>query len=441
MNIHLVSLGCARNLVDSEGMLGRLRKAGWRISDEPDDAHVIVVNTCSFIESAADESIDTILALARYKTEGVCRSLIVTGCLPERYGEAIGRELPEVDLFLGTGAFDRIVDAVEGVLKERCILPDPDALVMSDPDAPRVQTLPHSAYIKIAEGCSRACTYCIIPKLRGRQKSRPAGEIVAEAERLAAAGTRELILVAQDSTAYGRDIGDGSNLTDLLDRLSAVGDDIWIRVLYGHPESISDDMIRTMADRPNICPYFDLPIQHADDRVLRRMGRRHTQADLLKLFDRIRELAPGAALRTTVIVGFPGETDREFKTLMSFAAAVRFDHLGVFTYSDADDLPSHRLDGHVSPAVARKRRDRLMARQVGISAEKIAGYLDRSLDVLIEESPETGVFIGRTALQAPEVDGLVYVRAPSLPIGRFARVKITDTLEYDLVGEALCART
>ena len=437
MNIHLVSLGCARNQVDSEGMLGRLTQAGWRISEAPDDADVIVVNTCSFIESAADESIDTILALARYKTEGVCRALIVAGCLPERYGEAIGRELPEVDLFLGTGAFDRIVAAASGALaKERCILPDPDAIVLSDPDAPRVQTLPHSAYLKIAEGCSRTCTYCIIPRLRGRQKSRPAGEIVAEARRLIAAGTRELILVAQDSTAYGRELEGGPGLADLLGRLSEIDGGIWIRVLYGHPESISDDILRTMALRPNICPYFDLPIQHASDRVLRRMGRRHTQSDLFRLFDRIREIAPGASLRTTAIVGFPGETDRDFKTLLSFVEAVRFDHLGVFPYSDAEDLPSHRLDGHVSAAVARKRHDRLMARQRDISTEKNARYLGRTLDVLVEESPEAGLFLGRTAFQAPEVDGLVYIRAPDLPIGRFAPVTITDTLEYDLVGEA-----
>ena len=309
---------------------------------------------------------------------------------------------------------------------------------MAGPDAPRVQTLPHLAYLKIAEGCSRTCTYCIIPKLRGRQKSRPEGEIIAEARRLAAAGTRELILVAQDSTAYGQDLDDGSNLADLLGRLSEIGDNnLWIRVLYGHPESISEGTIRMMAERPNICPYFDLPIQHASDRVLRRMGRRHTQADLLRLFDRIRETAPGASLRTTVIVGFPGETDRDFKTLLSFVETVRFDHLGVFTYSDADDLPSHRLDGHVSRTVAQKRHDRLMERQIDISTEKNARYLGQTLDVLIEESPEAGLFLGRTVFQAPEVDGLVYVNAPSLSVGRFAPVSITDTLEYDLVGEAV----
>jgi len=441
MNLHLVSLGCARNLVDSEHMLGRLREAGWRIVEGPDDADVIIVNTCSFIESAADESIDTILELARYKTEGACRALIVTGCLPERYREAIGRELPEVDLFLGTGAFNQILTAVESVIGnlegERCILPDPDAISVSNPDAPRVQTLPHSAYIKIAEGCSRSCTYCIIPKLRGRQKSRPTEEIVAEARRLIGAGTRELVLVAQDATAYGHDLNGDMSLGGLLRRLSDIGDDIWIRVLYGHPESIDDDIIRTMAERSNICPYFDLPIQHASDRMLRRMGRRHTQADLFRLFERIREIAPEASLRTTAIVGFPGETDRDFKTLQSFVETVRFDHLGVFTYSDADDLPSHRLDAHVSRTTARKRHDRLMARQRDISAEKNAAYLDHTLDVLIEESPEADLFLGRTAFQAPEVDGLVYVKGRELPLGHFVPVTIIDTLEYDLVGEAL----
>lgn len=437
MKIHLVSLGCARNQVDSEGMLGRLAQSGWRITEAPDDADVIVVNTCSFIESAAAESIDTILALARYKTEGACRALIVAGCLPERYGEAIGRELPEVDLFLGTGAFNRIVEAASGVLaKERCILPDPDTAPLPDPDAPRVQTLLHSAYLKIAEGCSRTCTYCIIPRLRGRQKSRPAEEIVAEARRLVAAGTRELILVAQDSTAYGRDRAGGPGLAELLERLSEIDGGIWIRVLYGHPESIDDGIIRTMAIRPNICSYFDLPIQHASDGVLRRMGRGHTRSDLFRLFDRIREIAPEASLRTTAIVGFPGETDRDFKALLSFVETVRFDHLGVFIYSDAEDLPSHRLDGHVSNATARKRHDRLMARQRDISEEKNAGYLGRTLTVLVEESPEAGLFLGRTAFQAPEVDGLVYIHGRDLPIGRFASVTITDTLEYDLVGEA-----
>ena len=437
MKIHLVSLGCARNQVDSEGMLGRLARAGWHIAEAPDDADVIVVNTCSFIESAAEESIDTILAMARYKTEGVCRALIVAGCLPERYGKAIGRELPEVDLFLGTGAFDRIVEAASGVLAgERCILPDPDAAALPDPDAPRVQTLPHSAYLKIAEGCSRTCTYCIIPRLRGRQKSRPAEEIVAEARRLVAAGTRELILVAQDSTAYGRDREGGPGLAELLERLSEIDESIWIRVLYGHPESIDDGIIRTMALRPNICSYFDLPVQHASDGVLRRMGRGHTRSDLFRLFDRIREIAPEASLRTTAIVGFPGETDRDFKALLSFVETVRFDHLGVFTYSDAEDLPSHRLDGHVSNATARKRHDRLMARQRDISEEKNAGYLGRTLAVLVEESPEAGLFLGRTAFQAPEVDGLVYIHGRDLLIGGFASVTITDTLEYDLVGEA-----
>ncbi|MDX9817644.1 MAG: radical SAM protein, partial [Desulfococcus multivorans] len=254
--------------------------------------------------------------------------------------------------------------------------------------------------------------------------------------RLVAAGTRELVLVAQDYTAYGHDLTGGMGLGGLLRRLSDIDDDIWIRVLYGHPESIDDDIIRTMAERPNICPYFDLPIQHASDRVLRRMGRRHTQADLFHLFERIREFAPQASLRTTVIVGFPGETDQDFKTLQSFVETVRFDHLGVFTYSDADDLPSHRLDAHVSRKTARKRHDRLMSRQRDISTEKNAAYLDRTLDVLIEESPEADLFLGRTAFQAPEVDGLVYVKGRELPLGRFAPVTIIDTLEYDLVGEA-----
>ncbi|GBC62976.1 ribosomal protein S12 methylthiotransferase RimO [Desulfonema ishimotonii] len=437
MKAHLVSLGCARNLVDSEEMLGRLQQAGWQITDEPETAHVIIVNTCSFIESAVDQSIDTILALAGYKERGLCRTLIVAGCLPERYRADIVREIPEVDVFLGTGAFDRIVEAAEGTLtSENCLLPDPDSIITPVRNVPRVREAGHMAYLKIAEGCSRHCTYCIIPQLRGIQKSRPSARITDEARALIDAGTKELILVAQDTTDYGRDLGTGDDLARLLAALSDLSGDIWLRVLYGHPESITDAMIRVMTERPNICAYFDLPIQHASDAVLKKMGRRHPREDLLRLFEKIRAADPAAALRTTAIVGFPGETEEDFGELLDFAETVRFDHLGVFTYSDSDDLPSHRLPGHVRSEVAQERYDRLMALQVGISDENNQKYLDRTLKVLIEESPEPGLFTGRTAFQAPEVDGMVYVHHEGpLKIGDFAHVRITDTLEYDLVGE------
>lgn len=418
-------------------MLGRLASAGWRIVDAPETAHLIVVNTCSFIEPAADESIDTILELSEYKKAGRCRSLIVAGCLPERYGKAIAEELPEVDLFLGTGAYDRIVDAADGLRPDaRCVLPDPDALPVSAQNVPRVRTPAHTAYLKVAEGCSRHCTYCIIPKLRGKRKSRPPEDILSEARSLIAEGVRELVLVAQDTTDYGRDLNPEIGLSDLLSNLADLSEEVWIRFLYGHPESLDEATILAISERPNICSYYDLPVQHASNTVLQRMGRRHPQAHLRKLFQAIRFMDPKAVLRTTVIVGFPGETDRDFEELVRFVEAVRFDHLGVFTYSDAEDLPSHHLSDPVSLKTAEKRRNQLMERQREIAESVNRQYLDRVLTVLVEESPEPGVYTGRTAFQAPEVDGIVYIHGEAR-IGEFARVRITDTLEYDLVGDVV----
>jgi ribosomal protein S12 methylthiotransferase len=435
MNIHLVSLGCARNLVDSEVMTGKLREAGCVPVPEPEDADVIIINTCSFIEAAANESIDTILALAAFKKSGVCSRLIVTGCLPERYREDIVSALPEVDIFLGTGAYDRIIDAVQDSLKpSSCLLPDPDGITMETADTARDMSTGSAAYLKIAEGCDRHCTYCIIPRLRGRQKSRSMGDIVAEAEKFAAAGVRELTLVSQDTTAYGKDLDDPADLSLLLERLSRIPCDIWIRFLYGHPESITDAVIRSVADHPRICPYFDIPVQHASDAVLRRMGRQYGRKDLLRLFECIRTTVPEASLRTTVIVGFPGETDADFDLLLSFVKEIRFDHLGVFVYSDADDLPSHLLPDPVPTAIARRRHKRLMAAQKKISAENNLSYLEKIIPVLVESTPEKGVYMGRTRFQAPEVDGVTIIHADQLEIGDVIRVRITDTLEYDLIG-------
>lgn len=435
MNIYLVSLGCARNLVDSEVMSGKLKSAGHCLIQDPEDADVIIVNTCSFIEAAANESIDAILELAACKKEGECRQLIVTGCLPQRYGEEIVSALPEVDIFLGTGAYDRILDAIEKKpMMPACMLPDPDMIVVDSADVPREITTGPAAYLKIAEGCSRHCTYCIIPRLRGRQKSRSISDIVAEAEKLAASGVRELTLVAQDTTAYGQDLPEAADLSMLLERLSRISDDIWIRCLYGHPESITDAMIETTAAHQNICPYFDIPVQHASDAVLKRMGRHYGRDMLFKLFEKIRRVLPEAALRTTLITGFPGETDADFRQLLSFVSEVRFDHLGVFVYSDADDLPSHHLSNPVSAAIARHRRDRLMKMQKKISAQKNQAHLGKIYPVLVESSPETGVYLGRTRFQAPEVDGLTILHMEHPSVGDIVSVQITDTLEYDLVA-------
>lgn len=439
MKVYLESLGCARNQVDSEEMLARLNDAGCQVTADPAAADAIVVNTCSFIESAADESIETILAMAAYKQTGNCRKLVVTGCLPERYREATARELPEVDAFLGTGAFDRIVDALTAEAPAgHCLLPDPDS-IRTDGSLERSSSVPHAAYLKIAEGCSRSCTYCIIPKLRGRQKSRPREVLLAEARHLAAAGVRELTLVAQDSTAYGCDLEPPLSLADLLDELATALPEVWIRVLYGHPLSLRDEVLAVVVGRDNICPYFDIPIQHSSSALLRSMGRGHDRDTLVQLFEKIRAQVPEAVLRTTVIVGFPGETEADFEDLLAFAEAVRFDHLGVFTYSDADDLPSHQLPDPVPEDIARERRDRLMALQMEISEENLARFHGRSGPVLVEEEEEPGLWVGRSMAQAPEVDGVTYIRAvdPHVapPLGRVVKVKIVDTLEYDLIGE------
>ena len=438
MKVHLVSLGCARNQVDTETMSGSLLAAGHIITPEAEEAEVIVVNTCSFIESAVDESIDTILALSQLKETGACRRIVVAGCLPERFQKDIAASLPEVDQFLGTGAFDQIVRVVEEVRpKEKCLLPDPDSIVFSKADDKRMLSHAHMAYLKIAEGCDRHCTYCIIPQLRGRQKSRPLDQIVHEARGLIETGVKELVLVAQDATAYGTDLGLEHGLADLLKNLADISSSTWLRVLYGHPESIDDETIEVMGSIPTICTYFDIPVQHASNPVLKRMGRHYATKDLYRLFHSIRKRVPGASLRTTLIVGFPGETDAEFETLLSFVEDIRFDHLGVFTYSDADDLPSHQLAGHVSAEKANERYDAVMSRQLAISEANNQRFVGTTLPVLIEEASGENLYVGRTTFQAPEVDGLTFVHGHTLAPGSFARVRITDAYEYDLVGDVI----
>ncbi len=449
MKLYLESLGCARNQVDSEIMIGRLKKAGWTITQDPEEAETIVVNTCSFIEEAAQESIDVILELAEYKKEGNCNRLVVTGCLPERYREDILKSLPEVDVLLGTGAFEQIVRAArEPQYARMCVLPDPDLTELQSPDVPRDLTVPHVAYLKIAEGCSKACTYCIIPKLRGKQKSRPPEEIVAEATRLITDGVNELVLVAQDTTAYGNDLPARSNLSQLIESLANIPIDHlnrqthpWFRVLYGHPESIEDSFIDAMAANRQLCSYFDIPVQHVSPGILKQMGRRYTKDDLYRLFDRIRDRVSDAVLRTTIIVGFPGETDGDFKALMQFVEDVRFDHLGVFIYSDSDDLASHQLSHHVPKDVANDRYHQLMSTQSGISSENNRKYIGQAVKVLVEESVDNHLFAGRTNFQAPEVDGLTYINTAKIPfglkIGSFADMRVTDAMEYDLMGEVI----
>ena len=437
MKIYLETLGCARNQVDSEMMAGLLKKAGFDRVEEPERAEVILVNTCGFIEDAVNESIDTILYLAGFKETGVCRRLVVAGCLVQRFGEKIRSGLPEVDLFFGTGALDRVVEWIkEEPPVAGCILPDPDTLNFTDFENTRsLDDKVPFAYLKIAEGCDKHCTYCIIPKLRGKQKSRPVEEITAEARMLIDSGKREIVLVAQETTFYGKDLDNGTDITTLLDSIGRLSENVWIRLMYGHPESIDEKLIRTIASHQNICPYFDIPIQHAADSVLKKMGRHYTRKDLYRIIDSIRSHIPRAVIRTTVITGFPGETANDFKALLSFIEEVQFDHLGAFVYSDFEDLPSHRLKNAVSGRTAKGRHDRIMALQREISTRIHQKYLGQELTVLIEETPEPELMIGRTWFQAPEVDGITYVRSPKLDIGTFAKVRITDTLEYDLFGE------
>ncbi len=438
MKLNLVSLGCARNLVDSETMLSRLVKAGWSITQEAADADVIIVNTCSFISDAVDESIDTILELTRFKKTGNCKRLLVTGCLPERFREALAESLPEVDIFLGTGAYDRVAEVLSESLKKSsktCLLPDPDNVPFHKSDVPRIHTSGTYAYLKIAEGCSKHCTYCIIPKLRGKHRSRPTDDILYEAKQLIRSGAKELTLVAQDTTFYGKDLRPQTSLAELLEKLSAVSEDIWLRFLYAHPKSMDTDLMKIVAAHKNICSYFDIPIQHASDNILKKMGRGYTSDDLRRLFGMIRSTVPDASLRTTIITGFPGETEKEFELLLNFIEEIRFDHLGVFTYSDSEDLPSHNLSEPVNQDTANKRQDILMNRQADISRAINVKHIGKTYQILVEKGPEEGSLIGRTSFQAPEVDGVTFVSAEKLQIGKFTPIKITNAFEYDLAGE------
>jgi len=465
MKIYLESLGCCRNQIDSEVMLGRLASAGHEICSDPSCAEVIVVNTCGFISSASAEAIDTILELAEYKQEGECRRLVVTGCLPERFrDDTLTEALPEVDVFIGTGGCDDIVRAVEGsssisLNSPLMLLPDPCKREFQGYPLPRRLTLDYSAYVKISEGCNRSCTYCIIPKLRGKQRSRSIESITAETSHLLKQGVREIILVGENTTDYGLDLIQPSNRSSAMDNFSQVNlatlleqvslsadrilagshkdhpSEIWLRLLYTHPSSITKEVVEKIASLHNFCTYFDIPVQHVSSGVLKRMGRDYNLDHLYRLFESIREKAPDATLRTTLITGFPGETEKDFKTLLKFVEDIRFDHLGVFAYSDSEDLPSHHLKNHVSEEVAEERLDIIMAAQSRISEKINEKQMGRTLEVLVEENPDEGIYLGRTRFQAPEVDGITFIYGSGLEIGAFADVKITETHEYDLAGE------
>jgi ribosomal protein S12 methylthiotransferase len=438
MKVHFASLGCPRNLVDTEIMLGRLLEAGHTIISGESEADCVVVNTCSFIEPAAVESIDIILEMGKWKQQSETRRLIVVGCLPQRYGMDLVKAMPEVDVFLGTGAFDRIVGAAEGSLNgKRVLLPHPGRIPVRDLSLPRFRTTSfHTAYLKIAEGCSDRCTYCIIPKLRGPHRSRPMAEVLTEASFLVESGVRELVLVAQNTMAYGKDLGPDHGLEDLLEGLTHISGLGWVRVLYGHPDYVTDSIIEVVASHSQLCSYFDVPIQHISQPVLKRMGRGHNSATIYELFERIRTRVPDAALRTTLMVGFPGESDHDFERLLDLVERVRFDHLGAFVYSDEKDHPSKALKNHVPETVKHERFECLMSRQLEISRENNQKYIGKTLQVLVEGSAEgtDSPLEGRTYFQAPEIDGVVYINAGVAEPGTFSRVQITEACDYDLRG-------
>ena len=441
--VGFISLGCPKNLVDSEVMMGILAREGYELTPRADDAEILVVNTCSFIEPAQKESVDAILEMAEHKKFGAAKKLIVAGCLVERYRDQILQQIPEVDAVVGTGEVERIIEAVEGDLK---VLPaQPPAFLYHDL-TPRIVTTPrHQAYIKIAEGCDHPCTFCIIPQLRGAFRSRRFESVVREAENLAAAGAREVTLIGQDTTSYGEDLGLRDGLAQLLERLAQVQDLLWVRFLYAYPNRVTQKMLETLAAHERLAKYIDMPLQHASRNVLARMKRGSHGDAFLKLLERMRATIPGVALRTSFIVGFPGETDADFQELYDFVAAAKLDWMGVFEYSDVDNAGSFPLDGKVDAETINDRRNRLMALQKKISRENLRKRKGRTETALVEGPSKDNPLVWEARLEsmAPDIDGKLYLTDIELPSGEIAstgdvvKVEITKTDAYDLIGRVV----
>ena len=440
MNILFISLGCDKNLVDSEVMLGLLDAKGYQMVDDETLADVIVINTCCFIHDAKEESIQTILEMAQYKTEGRLKALIVTGCLAQRYQKEILEEIPEVDAVLGTTSYDRIVETVEEALagNGHLELADVDALPLVDVKR-LVTTGGHYAYLKIAEGCDKHCTYCIIPKIRGNYRSIPMERLLKEAEELAEQGVKELILVAQETTLYGKDLYGEKSLSKLLRELCKINGIRWIRLLYCYPEEIDDALIQVMKEEKKICHYLDLPIQHANDTILKRMGRRTSKQQLEKIVKKLRQEIPDIALRTTLITGFPGETQEQHEELMEFVDEMEFDRLGVFTYSPEEDTKAAEMSEQIPEEVKQERQAELMELQQDIVFDQAEDMIGQEVLVMIEgKVADENAYVGRTYKDAPNVDGLIFINTDEeLMSGDFAKVKVTGALEYDLIGELM----
>jgi len=432
----LVSLGCPKNLVDSEVILGLLSKEGYLLTTDPLRAEVLIVNTCSFIEDATKEAIENIIQLSHFKKEGRCRLLIVSGCLPQRYGKVLEKELPEVDYFVGTGDFQNLPKLLAQKPKKRSFLSKPTFLY--DETTPRIlSTPPFIAYLKIAEGCSNACTFCTVPKIRGRYRSRKVRSVLDEAQRLAGQGVQELILIAQDTTAYGRDLRDGTNLEKLLKKLAKVKGLRWIRILYSYPkaDNFTDGLLELMAQEEKICSYLDLPIQHIDDEILKRMGRRVRSNEIRTLLQKIRTFLPEVSLRSSLIVGFPGEKENQFKALLDFVKEIQFDHLGAFEYSAEEGTPASRLPHSIPERVKEERLRTLMEIQKKISLKKYQEMVGQRRVVLVEgPKRERGVLRGRLQTQAPEIDGSVFLNGKARP-GDWVEARMTQALPYDLVAQ------
>lgn len=435
--LHLASLGCAKNLVDSELMLGSLESSGWRTVEDPAAADLLLINTCGFIRPAVEEAVDEILRLAEYKQADPAKKLVVTGCLVQRYGMTLAKELPEVDLFVGIDDEARLPELIQQLpRKESLVLHTPSSSLSNSAMPRRLSTPFFRSWLKITEGCDNRCTYCMIPAIRGSLRSRPVADLVTEAHALAQAGVKELSLIAQDLTAYGNDLDATSNLPALLRQLLAETEIPWLRLLYLYPASVTDELLELMAGEPRLLPYLDIPFQHVSDQVLQRMNRRYGQQDLDRLIARIRKQMPDCALRSTMMVGFPGETEEDMNELLDALQAWRLDHVGVFPYEDEEGAPAADFLPKVPDDVKQERFQQVMELQAAVSQERLQRCVDVEMEVLVEGlSQETDLLLeGRTRFQAPEIDGCVYINEGEASPGDIVTVRITEAHIYDLVG-------
>lgn len=436
LNVALVSLGCSKNLIDSEVMLNILASNDYKLTNDAKNADIIVVNTCGFIESAKQESVESIIELGQLKENGKCKVLIASGCLAERYKEELIKEMPELDAVIGTGDYKNILEVIESALQGNKVVRYGNQENINIYDLPRmISATAASTYLKIAEGCDNRCTYCIIPKLRGKYRSRRFEDVLAEAKLLAGQGIKEINIIAQDTTRYGKDLYGEYKIAELLQEISKIEGIEWIRLLYSYPDEFDNKLIDVMASNDKICKYLDIPIQHASNRILKRMGRRTTKEEILELIKKLRNRIPDITLRTTLIVGFPGETEDDFKELADFVKEVKFDRLGVFTYSREEDTPAYEMEEQINDELKLKRQEKIMLLQSDISYDKNQKMIGKTIKVLVEGT-EHNKYYGRSSKDAPEIDGIVFFASKDiLKPGDFTYVRIIEASEYDLIGE------